>query len=251
MRLNFSNLVSYRANLINNMLSDFTWGIFSIVSILLLTSNVTAIYGSSRTEILLLTTLYAMFIGIFHTFLSGSLDALAETIYLGKLDPILTKPVDTQFSVSTLHVSFTNFFRIIFGSILSVYFLQQLHITVSLIIFINYLMLILCGLIILYSIWFLLITLTVWNPRLSNVLDLLYTTGSVSRYPQEMYRHLGDYVFLFLLPMILIVNTPMKALLGKITLFDELQLLLISFIFFVASRKFWQFALRHYTSASS
>lgn len=249
--LNILELTAYRANFINNILSDFIWGIFSFLSIFLLTTNITEAYGWSRNEILLLTTLYTIFMGFFHTFLSGSLDTLAETIYLGKLDPILLKPVDSQFSVSVRYISYTNFFRILFGTTLSIYFLHQLHIVIQPIMLVNYLILALCGLIVLYSIWFFFITFTIWNPRLSNMLDLLYNTGSISRYPQEMYKHIAGYVFLFLLPMTLIINTPTKALLGKITLFEEFQLFAVSLLLFMASRKFWQFALRSYSSGGN
>jgi ABC-2 type transport system permease protein len=83
------------------------------------------------------------------------------------------------------------------------------------------------------------------------MLDLLYNIGSISRYPQEMYRHLVQYAFIFLLPMLLIINTPAKALLGKVTVFEEFQLLGICLIFFYLSRKFWQFALRSYASGGN
>jgi len=189
--------------------------------------------------------------GFFHTFLSASLDNLAETIYLGKLDPFLLRPVDSQFSASVRYINYTNFFRIIFGSVMSILFLRELHVVVQPWMLVNYMILMICGLMIFYSIWFFFITLTIWNPRLSNILDLLYTMGTISRYPQEMYRHLIQYAFIFLLPMLLIVNTPAKALLGKITSFDEIQLFSICIVLMFISRKFWRFALRSYASGGN
>jgi len=73
----------------------------------------------------------------------------------------------------------------------------------------------------------------------------------MGRYPVEMVRELRNFVLFFLLPFSLTVATPLKVFLRSALDGDVLLLVVISLVLFAASRMFWKFALRHYTSASS
>jgi ABC-2 type transport system permease protein len=107
------------------------------------------------------------------------------------------------------------------------------------------------GVLLLYSVWFLAATITIWYPRLTNIVDVMYTFSSISRFPREMYQQLSWYIFLFLLPLTFIIVTPVRVLVGKLTPADTIGLVSFAAILFFLSRKFWRFALRFYTSASS
>ncbi|MCX6791944.1 MAG: ABC-2 family transporter protein [Candidatus Gottesmanbacteria bacterium] len=249
--LNFSALVVYRANVINNILGSTVWGVFSLVSIILLTSRTTSVFGWTRDEILLLSGVYALFIGIFHTLFSRNFDRLTYLIRLGMLDAILTKPVDSQFLVSTSIINFTSIIRILLGMVFTWYVISISHITVTLPLIGLFCIGIGIGLLLLYSIWFIVATLILWYPDLSNLIEFLYSASNIGRYPREMYSHVNQFLFLFILPFTFMVIAPTKVLLTKLTLFDSFGLLLFAIVFFLGSRYFWKFALRFYTSASS
>src|SRR3972149_8688112 len=70
LRLNLSSLVAYRSNFVNSVVSSTAWGVFSLVSIVLLTYRVQSVFGWTREEILLLTGVYSVVIGVFHTLFS-------------------------------------------------------------------------------------------------------------------------------------------------------------------------------------
>lgn len=251
LRINFSALVVYRTNFINNVLGSTVWGIFSIASIALLTAQTPTLFGWSRNEILLLSGVYSLFIGIFHTLFSRNFDRLSSLIRLGLLDSMLTKPIDSQFLVSMSIVNFASVIRIVLGAGFIWYIVWISHIIVNPAITVGFALGILIGLMLLYSLWFSVTTLIIWFPDLTNLVAFLYSYSNVGRYPREMYSGLNRFVFIFLLPLTFFVVAPTKILISRLTIYDVVGLLAFSVSFFVASRILWKYALRFYTSASN
>ena len=251
LHLNFAALVAYRSNFINSAISSIGWGILSIVSIILVTSYTTSVFGWRREELLILTGAYGITIGVFHLIFSRNFEQLAHTIHKGELDVILVKPIDSQFYVSVWRVSYTSLFRILIGIVFTLHMINQIHAELKLINVLGFFVLLVIGILLLYSLWFIVTTFTLWFTRLSNLVDFMFNVANIARFPQEMYHQLVWYVFLFLLPITLIVSTPTKVLLEKALAGDVVLVVLFSFSLFLISRKFWKFALRYYTSASS
>ncbi len=250
-KMSLETLFAYRANFINSSISSVAWAIFSFVSIFLLTSKTSSIYGWKREEIILLTCGYQITIGIFHTLFTANFGRMAEIIEHAQLDGFLLKPIDSQFIMSMRWVNYTSIFRIFIGIIFLIYILQNFSIGLDPFTIGIFFLLLLVGLLLLYSIWFTVATMLIWFPRLSNIIDLMFSVSGMTRYPGELYKHASEYLFLFLLPITLVVATPVKFLFRRTTVFDILELFIFTLIFFVFSRKFWKFALRFYTSASS
>lgn len=249
--INLNNLFAYRGNFLNSILSSFVWGLFSIVSIILLTTRVNSLFGWSRDEIIILTAIFAIVIGLFYMFFSRNFEYFSRIVYLGQLDSFLLKPIDSQFFLSTRFVNYASFIRILMGTILMIYLLQKNKIEINLINVLLFVVFLICGIILMYSIWYIVITTTIWASRLSNIVELLYSTASISKYPPEMYKEISFYLFLFLLPLILVIATPVRFLFGRFDVQTALVMIVLTAVLLVVSRKWWKFALKHYTSASS
>lgn len=248
--MNFMVLVIYRSNFINSMLATVGWGLFSLYSVVILTAKTTEIFGWSRNELLLLNGYYGLIIGVFHVLLSRNLERFSSVIHNGQLDSILIKPMDSQFMLSLWMVNYTSLARIIIAGWYVWYMGGVLHIQLTLLSAIEFIALSITSLILLYAIWYTVVSCTIWFTKLSNVVELMYNITGMARYPQEMYTQLAWYLFAFILPLTLLITTPAKIYLGHGSLWDIFQLVCFSTIFFVLSRKFWKFALRYYTSAS-
>lgn len=250
-KMSLQSLLIYRANFVNSLMASLSWGVFSVISILLLTSKTNTIYGWTKTEILLLTCAYQILIGVFHTLFSRNFERMAQIINLAELDSLLTKPLDSQFMLSMWQVNYTSMIRIVLGIIFVGYFTQTAAIHLNAGILFLFGLLLVIGIILLYSVWYIVATLIIWFPRMSNVIELMYTVSGISRYPGEMYRNALGLAFFFLLPITLIVTTPIRFLVAKVNVQDIFLLSAFALSFLFISRKFWKFALRFYTSASS
>jgi ABC-2 type transport system permease protein len=250
-RLNFALILTYRMSFLNSIVATIGWGFFQIIWIYMLTYRTKSVFGWSRDELIILAVCYIIIIAIFHLLFSRNFERLSRIIDRGQLDSLLLKPADSQFLISVWIIRYANIFRIGMGVGLLLFLLNNLHITVSLINIIGFFILIIFGLVLLYSLWFIFSTSLIWFPQLTNLVDFLYTINGMSRYPTEMIKTLPFYLLPVLIPFTITIVTPTKALLGRILAGDVIGLILITSALFFLSRIFWKFALRHYTSASS
>lgn len=251
LQLNFSSLVVYRTNFVNNVLSSIVWGAFSLISIILLTARTETAFGWRREEILLLTGIYAIVIGLFHTLWTRNFERLSQIVFYGRLDQVLLKPIDPLFFTTTMIVNYASITRILIGIGYSCIIWQKVAGTFSVLLALRFFIFLFAGLVLLYSIWVIAVTPIIWFPRLSNITDVLFTVSGMARFPREMYSQLQQYIFFFLLPLTFILVTPTKALLEKATVFDVSGLLICTCILFFASRAFFKYALRHYEGSGS
>lgn len=247
---NLARVMAYKKNFLSQIVSSLGWGIFSVLTILLLTSHVPVVFGWTRNELIFLIIIVNIIYGIYRTLFDISFWNFFAVIHRGQLDQILLKPVDSQFQMSLWYLDFSGILRVLIAIILAIYLVFIFHFQVTLISFFIFFLLSIVSIIVLYSITFSILTITIWFTKLSNLYDLINTGMSASKYPKEMYQGLNGFAFFFLFPVIIIISTPTKALLQKGNIFDIFLLILFAILFFAISRVFWKFALRFYTSAS-
>jgi ABC-2 type transport system permease protein len=251
LRFSFMNFTVYPANFINGSISTVGWGIFQIISIRLLTLRTESAFGWNRDELTLLAVMYTVIIGMFHFLFTRNFDRFSRIIDRGELDFMLLKPVDSQFLATCFMQGMPNLLRVSIGSAILIGYTLYAGIRITPLGAFGLIVFSVFSLMMLYSLWLLYTTTLVWFPRLTNIIDFLYTINGMGRYPVEMVRELRNFVLFFLLPFSLTVATPLKVFLRSALDGDVLLLVVISLVLFAASRMFWKFALRHYTSASS
>ena len=158
--------------------------------------------------------------------------------------------MDSQFQVSMMRISFSSLIRTVMGGGLLIWWIATHHYPVAFIEVFGFVALMGVGVVMMYSIWFIFLTVLIWYPNLGNMVELLYTINGFARYPIEMLKNTRLVALLIFVPMALIVSTPAKALLEKNAWGDIALLCGISALLFVLSRVGWKYALKSYTSAS-
>ena len=73
----------------------------------------------------------------------------------------------------------------------------------------------------------------------------------MARFPTDIYQRGIQYALTFVIPVIVLVTIPAKALLGILTPQMVLIAFGVSIVFVIFSLKMWNYALSQYTSASS
>lgn len=250
LKLNFSSLVAYRSNFLHNIFASSVWAVFSIISIELMTSRTPRVYGWSRDEILLLTGVYNIIVGVFYMVFSRNFQKFSHIVHMGRLDSMLTKPIDPLFFLTCYHFNYTSVLRVILGIVFSMHIVLRMHVPVTLFTLTNFIILMIASLVLLYSIWCLVITLTIKYTRLSNLVEVLYTLNGVSRYPPRMLQSIKNQLVIFLLPFTFLIATPSQVLIHKALAGDIWMLIASAAFFLILSRMFFSYMLRYYTSAS-
>jgi ABC-2 type transport system permease protein len=189
---------------------------------------------------------------VFQAFFLINCTNLSELVRLGKLDFLLVLPVNTRFVVSLRQVDLGAFVNA--GSALAVivYAAVQLRLSPGAGQISGFAALCVAGILIHYSLMFLLASISFWTVRAQGIVWGYYNLFQVARMPDEAFRGLFRAFFTFAVPMLLVSNVPVRVLADKVTSPSTLVLLLgMSVVCFLLSEWGWRGSLRRYTSASS
>jgi ABC-2 type transport system permease protein len=114
--------------------------------------------------------------------------------------------------------------------------------------------LILCaaGILVHYSLMFLLASVAFWAVRAQGIVWGYYNLFNIARMPDAAFQGFFKAFFRFAIPMLLVANVPVKLLTDQLDSPWEMLLLAgMSVVCFAASEIFWRFSVKHYTSASA
>jgi len=192
---------------------------------------------------------------IYQSFFLINCTNLSELVRTGKLDFLLLLPVNTRFIVSLRQVDLGGFVNATLALGVVGYALAQLHVVPTFAQIVGFLVLCVAGILIHYSLMFLLASISFWTVRAQGIVWGYYNLFNIARLPDEAFRGFFKAVFTFAIPMLLVSNVPARVLTDK---FDELHspavilvLLGMCVICLLISEWGWRQSLKHYTSASS
>ncbi len=88
--------------------------------------------------------------------------------------------------------------------------------------------------------------------EVDNLIMLYRDLEKMGRFPIDIYGQSIRFLLTYFLPIAIMATIPAKALLGRVNLLTTLTLFsLLAALHLFLALKFWRFALRHYSSASS
>jgi ABC-2 type transport system permease protein len=108
------------------------------------------------------------------------------------------------------------------------------------------------GILIHYSLMFLLASISFWTVRAQGIVWGYYNLFNIARMPDEAFQGLFKALFTFVIPMLLVSNVPVRVLAGTLVHPSWVLLLMgVGVLCFFLSAWGWRVSVRHYTSASS
>ena len=238
-----------------NVIIDFITAILSLIGSLFLLAiffkSTDNIGGWNFQQALIIQSIYTILNGITNTWFNPNLTEIVKHIREGTLDFVLLKPIDSQFFISLKRIAPSGFLEIILGVALLFYglIINQMNINLGFL-FLS-LSTLLCSILILYSLWFLISTTTIWFVKTWNATEVLRSFLYVGRFPLNSFSFSIRIFFSIFIPIAFITTIPSEVFLGLAQLWEILLELIVSSIFLIISRRFWLFALKYYTSASS
>ncbi|HYG23952.1 MAG TPA: ABC-2 family transporter protein [Verrucomicrobiae bacterium] len=188
---------------------------------------------------------------IFQAFFLVNCTNLSELVRTGKLDFLLLLPINTRFVVSLRQVDLGAFVNAASALAVMAYSAKQLHFVPNVAQVSGFLGLALAGVLIHYSLMFLLATISFWTVRAQGIVWGYYNLFNVARMPDEAFHGVFRAVFTFALPMLLVSNVPVRLLLNKFSPAMALLLIAMAFACAIVSELGWRASVRRYTSASS
>src|SRR5258707_15146615 len=245
--------LSFKANFLLWMIVEVLWFCGQIVFFSIIFSNVDRIGYSTKWEVVLLVGTHQMIAQLFQAFFFVNVANIPELVRTGKLDSLLVLPIDSQFAVSTKQFGLDSVINAALGGVVVCVSLAQLGVVPNPMSILLYLVALLFGIAVHYSIMLSLAAVSFWIIRAQGLVYGYFNFLNIARYPDVIYPWLFRVVFGWVIPVVIIANIPARLLIKSLGQPFPLMLHLIiaSSIVFWLSRVFWKFALRHYSSASS
>lgn len=245
--------MEYRANFIMAVIMSMMMLVGTLYGLHLLFNRLQyAPGGWTYHDAMLPVGLYFIIDGFADCMLRPNVTRIVEHVREGTLDFVLLKPIDHQFWLSTRNCSPWGLPTIVAGFGVVIYGGVSREVPLGLDAFLLGVIPMFAGLLILYSVWFMLSTLTIWFVKLYNITHALRSLLEAGKFPVYAYDGPWRLFFTFIIPVAFMTTVPAQVMLGRnnATMWF-IAAAVLAIALFMASRVFWRFALRYYTSASS
>jgi ABC-2 type transport system permease protein len=244
--------MSFRANFLLWIVVEVLWFALQLSFISVLYLHTEHIGTWTKWQVVLLIGASHFIQQIFQAFFLVNCTNLSELVRTGRLDFLLLLPVNTRFVVSLRQVDLGGFVNATSALAVMGWAVHRMHLHPSMGEVTGFLLLCLAGILVHYSLMFLLATVSFWTVRAQGIVWGYYNLFQISRMPDEAFGGLFKAVFTFALPMLLVSNVPVRLLADKLSNpTPVLWLLLMAVVCFAVSEWGWRASVRHYTSASS
>jgi ABC-2 type transport system permease protein len=200
-------------------------------------------------EALIIVGIFTFLEGFANAFLASNLNRIVKHVQNGTLDFVLLKPISSQFWLSFHSFSLWGLPDMLFG--LAIVFYAGSSLGVSLGSYVLSAIPLLFGMVILYSLWFILGATSIWFTKIYNITEVLKGLLAAGRFPIGAYPAAYRFFFTFVIPVVFLTTIPAETLLGRVNPLWVVGGGCLAVILLLLSNRFWQFALRFYTSASS
>ena len=256
--------MTFRANFLIDMISSISWVLINLAFYTLIfhyTPAIGAHSGWEKYQFFLFLSTALLINSLVQALFMTNADDLSELVRTGTLDFALLKPIDTQFLVSLTRIEWSALGNLVVGLGLMGYSMGKLHYLPGPVQVVLYLLYVLCGVAIYYSLMITLAATSVWLGRNQSLFDFWFYITNFSRYPMEIYH--GPWgtplrrVFTFCIPVLVVVNVPARILVWPMNPQLPTDWLLPGFALLATvaslagSRWVFQRALWSYRSASS
>jgi ABC-2 type transport system permease protein len=244
--------MTFKSNFLLWIIVELLWFGLQLCFISVLYLHTEAIGTWTKWQVVMLIGASHFIQQIFQAFFLINCTNLSELVRTGKLDFLLLLPANTRFILSLRQVDLGSFVNAASAVAIMVYAAHRLALTPSAVQVFGFLALCAVGILIHYSLMFLLATVSFWTVKAQGIVWGYYNLFQLARMPDEAFRGLFKAVFTFALPVLLISNVPARVLADKLQS-PALVVILVAMAFACAlvSEVGWRLSLRRYTSASS
>jgi viologen exporter family transport system permease protein len=243
--------LSFKANFLMWIVVELLWFGLQLSFIGVLYLHTDHIGTWTKWQVVMLIGASHLIQQIFQAFFLLNCTNLSELVRTGKLDFLLLLPVNTRFVVSLRQVDLGAFVNSLSALGVMIYAACQMNLVPSFLQVTGFLVLCLAGVLIHYSLMFLLASISFWTVRAQGIVWGYYNLFQIARLPDEAFHGLFKAFFTFAIPMLLVSNVPVRILVNKFSPRYLLLLLAMSVICFVVSEIGWRASVKRYTSASS
>ncbi len=243
--------MEFRAQFFAGIIGYAIWTGISLVFIGAVFSNVGAVRGWNKDQMWVLYGTFVVLESLCYGVLGPNMWRFSGQVRDGGLDLALTKPVNVQFFVSTRYLDLNGCLNALVGFSLMFVGFSRLGRFPNPLEWLIWLVLLGCGFVMAYAIWFACVTISIWAVKLEGIAVVFDPMMQMARFPIQIYPARALTFLTLGLPVAFLTTFPTQALLGQTDFAVIAAALALAATFLWISGRFFSFALRFYGSASS
>lgn len=249
-KVSFISDLQFRANFVFRLLTDILWYGAQIVTfeVLYLHTNRIGDWSLEQTRVFL----GVMFVtdAIYMVTLHDNLDQFSERVRKGDLDLLLAKPINSQFMLSLGRIATSLIGNFIIATGWLIYALYS-YSDFSWWRLPWLLIMIPTGMICFYAIRFMISATAVIFTKSDNLIYLWYQVYRLGLRPDSIYTPWMRIILMSLIPVIMISSVPARFIIEGADYRLLIWALTLSSGLLYTTHRFWRYALKSYSSASS
>ena len=228
------------------------WLALGLINIEILFSYTDAIAGWSRGEMWLLLGISRLGESLLSFAFRTNMNRISDYITYGEMDFILLRPLSSQFTATLRYISIHHVPQMLINLGLMAYAFRLMGRWPSVGGVATFAVMFPCGIALLYALWTAISTCTFWlirqAPNISEIFGSLY---GAAHYPTRIFPEFLQFVLTFIVPLAFVTVLPAQALAQGLSPLYPLGSVGLAALSLYLSHRFWAFATRYYTSASS
>jgi ABC-2 type transport system permease protein len=233
-------------------LVELFWMTVNVLMVSVIYEHTDSVAGWTKYEMLLLVGTSMLIQRFLMGFFWSSIFEMGRNIRSGNFDFFLAQPGNVMFMATTRKLDPDSLINSLVAISVVVYSARQLGLHPEPLALALYAFMIICGVVIHYSILILSISPAFWITSAQGIEGSYFTLSEFSRLPQEAFKGLVTrMLFVWVLPVVVVSNAPARTLLHGADFTWTAWLLAITVAWFTVAVFVFHRGLRRYSSASS
>ncbi len=251
-RYSITRTLMFRGDFFVWALVELFWMTVNLLTISVLYEHTDSIAGWSKYQMILLVGTSLLIQRFLMGFFWSSIFEMGRNIRSGNFDFFLAQPGNVMFMATTRKLDPDGLINSLVAGGVVLYAARQLGLDLGAANLALYAAMVACGIVIHYSVLVLSISVAFWLTSAQGIEGTYFTLTEFSRLPREAFKGLVSRVlFVWLLPVVVVTNTPARALFDGFDLGLALWLFGAAAVWFVLAVIVFHRGLRRYASASS
>jgi ABC-2 type transport system permease protein len=250
-RVNVMGELAYRVNFFIQLFQSLLELATALVGLGVIFSYTTTLGGWRPEEVLALVGIYFLMGGMIGLVIQPGMSQFIDSVRDGTLDFTLTKPEDAQLLVSIKRIEIWKLIDIGLGLVVLVIALIRLGEKVGEWQALVFVAMLLAGVVVVYSFWLVLATLSFWFVKVENILEIFRSMYEAGRWPISLYPGWLRFALTFIVPVAFATTVPTEALTGRLSRETLAGTIILALFLLVLARFFWRTGLKKYSGTSA
>jgi ABC-2 type transport system permease protein len=251
LKVNLQQELAYRAETVVNLLVNLMWLGWELLSLSIIFSNTPSLGGWALGDVIALLGVFRLVNAFMAAVIWPNTEKFNTAVREGTLDYTLLQPANSLFLVSFSRVVLWRGWEVGLAAILITVGLRLGSGAPSLPSLLSFLVLLVSGAAILYSLWIVMIAFTFWFVKFDNNVTILQALLDAGRYPATVYPTWLRLLITFVVPIAVATTVPLQALRGDLAAWQILVFLLVGLASVLVALRVWRAGIKRYSGASS